>query len=53
MHLTVAATARVIAVEGRSVLLAVEAHDGVLMIGEGRHRRGAVKLKRFAEQFGF
>ena len=49
---TVTATARVIAVEGRSVLFAVEAHDGERKIGEGRHRRGAVNLKRFAERYG-
>ncbi len=46
------ATARVIEVEGRSVLFAVEAHDGERKIGEGRHRRGAVNLKRFAERYG-
>jgi predicted thioesterase len=49
---TVTATARVIEVEGRSVLFAVEAHDGERKIGEGRHRRGAVNLKRFAERYG-
>lgn len=50
---TVTATARVLAVEGRSVLFAVEAHDGERKIGDGRHRRGAVNLKRFAERYGF
>ena len=49
---TVTATARVIEVEGRSVLFAVEAHDGERKIGEGRHRRGAVNLERFAERYG-
>ena len=49
---TVTATSRVIEVEGRSVLFAVEAHDGERKIGEGRHRRGAVNLKRFAERYG-
>ena len=49
---TVTATARVIEVEGRSVLFAVEAHDGERKIGDGRHRRGAVNLKRFAERYG-
>ncbi len=33
---TVTATARVLAVEGRSILFAVEAHDGTRRIGEGR-----------------
>ena len=46
------ATARVLEVEGRSVLFAVEAHDGVRKIGEGTHRRGAVNLERFAKRFG-
>ncbi len=49
---TVTATARVIEIEGRSVLFAVEAHDGERKIGEGRHRRGAVSLARFAERYG-
>ena len=50
---TVTATARVLAVEGRSVLFAVEAHDGERKIGDGRHKRGAVNLERFAERYGF
>lgn len=49
---TVTATARVVEVDGRSVLFAVEAHDGERKIGEGRHRRGAVNLKRFTERYG-
>ncbi len=49
---TVTATARVVEVKGRSVLFAVEAHDGVRKIGEGRHRRGAVDLARFAGRHG-
>jgi len=49
---TVTATARVLEVAGRSVLFEVEAHDGERKIGEGRHRRGAVNLKRFAERYG-
>jgi predicted thioesterase len=49
---TVTASARVIEIEGRSVLFAVEAHDGERKVGEGRHRRGAVNLKRFAERYG-
>jgi fluoroacetyl-CoA thioesterase len=47
---TVVATARVVEVDGRSVLLAVEAHDGVRKIGEGTHRRGAVRLESFAKR---
>ncbi|MBV9288913.1 MAG: thioesterase family protein [Hyphomicrobiales bacterium] len=48
---TVTATARVLEVDGRSVLFAVEAEDGVRKIGEGAHRRGVVKLESFAKRF--
>jgi len=47
---TVVATARVVEIAGRSVLFAVEAHDGVRKIGEGEHRRGAVNLESFAKR---
>jgi len=49
---TVVATSRVVEVEGRSVLFAVEAHDGERKIGEGTHRRGAVNLAAFATRYG-
>jgi predicted thioesterase len=49
---TVVVTARVIEVGGRSVLFAVEAHDGERKIGEGTHRRGAVDLATFATRYG-
>lgn len=49
---TAVAAARVIEVNGRSVLFAVEAHDGVRKIGEGTHRRGAVELQAFTKRFG-
>jgi fluoroacetyl-CoA thioesterase len=52
MGRTVVATARVIEVAERSILFAVEAHDGTRMIGEGTHRRGAVDLESFAKRFG-
>jgi fluoroacetyl-CoA thioesterase len=52
MGRTVVATARVIEVAERSILFAVEAHDGTRMIGEGTHRRGAVDLESFARRFG-
>ena len=48
----VVATGRVIEIEGRSVLFAVEAHDGERKIGDGTHRRGAVNIERFAERSG-
>jgi fluoroacetyl-CoA thioesterase len=49
---TVVATAQVLEVSARSMLLAVEAHDGVHKIGEGTHRRGAVNLETFAKRHG-
>ncbi len=49
---TVVATARVIEVAGRSILFAVEAHDGQHKIGEGTHRRGAIDLEAFAKRYG-
>ncbi len=49
---TVLATARVLEVSGRAMLLAVEAHDGVQKIGEGTHRRGAVNLESFVRRLG-
>ena len=49
---TVVATARVLEVEGRSALFAVEAHDGERKIGEGTHRRGAVNLDAFTKRHG-
>jgi fluoroacetyl-CoA thioesterase len=52
MGRTVVATARVIEVSGRSILYAVEAHDGTRTIGEGTHRRGVVNLESFAKRFG-
>jgi fluoroacetyl-CoA thioesterase len=50
MGRTVTATARVVEVSGRSLLFAVEAHDGVRKVGEGTHRRGAVNLESFARR---
>jgi fluoroacetyl-CoA thioesterase len=52
MGRTVVATARVIEVSERSILFAVDAHDGTRMIGEGTHRRGAVNLESFAKRLG-
>jgi predicted thioesterase len=47
------ATARFIEVAGRSVLFAVEAHDGVRKVGEeGTHHRGALHLERFLKRAG-
>ena len=49
---TVVATALVIEVDGRSVLFAVEAHNGVRNVGEGTHRRGAVHIESFLKRAG-
>jgi predicted thioesterase len=51
MGRTVVATARVIETSRRSILFAVEAHDGDRKIGEGTHRRGAVDLAEFAKRY--
>jgi fluoroacetyl-CoA thioesterase len=45
--LTVTAETEVTASEGRSVWFRVRAHDGVDLIGEGRHQRAVVKWDRF------
>ncbi|UWU78777.1 thioesterase family protein [Bradyrhizobium huanghuaihaiense] len=49
---TVRATARVVAVESRSILFEVEAWDGDRKIGDGTHRRGVVDLAEFERRFG-
>lgn len=46
--LLVRASAKVIAVSGRTVTFAVEAHDGVELIGEGTHTRVLVDRDRFS-----
>lgn len=48
--LTVTATARVVSVEDNTVTFTVEAHDGVEQIGEGRHIRAPIHLKRFTQR---
>lgn len=45
--LTVTATARLVAVDGRKLTFAVEAHDGVESIGKGTHTRVVVDTPRF------
>jgi fluoroacetyl-CoA thioesterase len=44
---TVTAKAKVIAVDGRSVTFAVEAHDGIDRIGAGSHGRAVIDVARF------
>ncbi|MGP0059312.1 MAG: thioesterase family protein [Beijerinckiaceae bacterium] len=48
---TVVATSRVVETTAKSVLFAVEAHDGDRKIGEGTHRRGAVNIVEFMRRF--
>ena len=50
MGRTVVARARVVEVSGRSLLFAVEAHDGARVVGEGTHRRGAINLESFMKR---
>ncbi|UTD27699.1 thioesterase family protein [Bradyrhizobium sp. WD16] len=46
----VRATAKVIAVEGLSVVFEVAAFDGERKIGDGTHRRGIVEVARFEKR---
>jgi fluoroacetyl-CoA thioesterase len=48
--LTVTATAKVVSIEANTVTFAIEAHDGVEKIGEGRHVRAPIHLERFIER---
>jgi predicted thioesterase len=50
--LTVTARAEVVYVDEHTVTFSVEAHDGVEKIGEGRHLRAPVNLKRFVKRIG-
>jgi fluoroacetyl-CoA thioesterase len=45
--LTVTVETEVTALEGRFVWFRVRAHDGVDMIGEGRHQRAVVRWEKF------
>ena len=45
--LTVTATATVVELTKSLVVFAVEAHDGVDLIGRGRHARAPIELHRF------
>ncbi|MEW6642551.1 MAG: thioesterase family protein [Pseudomonadota bacterium] len=47
----VRATARVIAIEGRSVLFDVAVFDGDRKIGDGTHRRGVINVAKFEKRF--
>lgn len=46
--LEVTATVELIAVEGKKLVFAVEAHDGVDLISKGRHERFVINKEKFA-----
>ena len=46
--LEVTATVALIAVEGRKLVFAVEAHDGVDLISKGRHKRFVINKAKFS-----
>jgi fluoroacetyl-CoA thioesterase len=50
--LTVTATVELIAVEGRKLVFAVEAHDGVDLISRGRHERFVIDKEKFDAKAG-
>jgi fluoroacetyl-CoA thioesterase len=47
---TVTATAKLIEVDGYSFTFEVEAHDGVELIGKGRHGRAGIDMARFMKR---
>ena len=48
--LTVEVSTELTSVEGRKLVFAVRAHDGVDTIGEGRHERHVIDAERFARK---
>ena len=46
---TVTAKAQVVEITDKTIVFAVEAHDGVDKIGEGTHVRTPIELERFAK----
>jgi len=50
--LEVAAKVRLTQVDGRRLVFDVEAHDGVDLIGKGRHERFVIDRARFTEKVG-
>lgn len=50
--LEVTATVELIAAEGRKLVFAVEAHDGVEVISRGRHERFVIDRQRFDARVG-
>jgi fluoroacetyl-CoA thioesterase len=50
--LEVTANVELIAVEGRKLIFAVEAHDGVDLISRGRHERFVIDREKFDAKLG-
>lgn len=50
--LEVKATVELIAVEGKKLVFAVEAHDGIDLISRGRHERFVINKERFDLKLG-
>ena len=50
--LEVTATVELIAAEGRKLVFAVEAHDGIEVISRGRHERFIIDRERFDAKVG-
>lgn len=50
--LQVTATVELLAVEGRKLVFAVEAHDGVELISRGRHERFVINREKFDARVG-
>jgi fluoroacetyl-CoA thioesterase len=50
--LAVTASVELIAVEGRKLVFAVEAHDGVDLISRGRHERFLIDKEKFDAKLG-
>jgi fluoroacetyl-CoA thioesterase len=46
----VTVTAELTAVDGRKLSFVVAAHDGVDLIGEGRHQRAVIDTEKFAQR---
>ena len=52
MGTTITATAKVTAVEGRKISFAIEASDGVGIIGKGTHERFVINNEKFMTKVG-
>lgn len=50
--LEVTATVELLAVEGKKLIFAVEAHDGVDLISKGRHERFVISKEKFEAKLG-